>query len=115
VGVAPDGTEYLVEPGSPLQEGHAMVLYCAALGPVSPPVPEGAAAPLEPLSYTSNPVTLTIGGQEVPVLFAGLAPGFAGLYQVNALVPAGVEKGPEVPVVLTLAGQPSPVVTVPVQ
>ncbi len=115
VGVAPDGTQYLVEPGSPLQEGHAVVLYCAGLGPVSPPVPEGAAAPLEPLSYTSNPVTLTIGGQEAPVLFAGLAPGFAGLYQVNALVPAGVEKGPEVPVVLTLAGQPSPPVTLPVQ
>jgi uncharacterized protein (TIGR03437 family) len=78
-------------------------------------VPEGAAALLEPLSVTSNQVTLTIGGREATVLFAGLAPDFAGLYQVNALVPEGVEKDPEVPVLLTLAGQPSPVVTVPVQ
>jgi adhesin/invasin len=115
VGVAPDGTQYLVEQDSPLQEGHAVVLYCAGLGPVSPSVPEGAAAPLEPLSQTSNPVTLTIGGQQATVLFAGLAPGFAGLYQVNALVPAGVEKGPEVPVILSLAGQPSPPVTLPMQ
>ena len=115
VGVAPDGAQYLVEQDSPLQEGHAVVLYCAGLGPVSPSVPEGAAAPLEPLSQTSNPVTLTIGGQQATVLFAGLAPGFAGLYQVNALVPEGIEKGPEVPVVLTLAGQPSPPVTLPIQ
>jgi len=115
VGVAPDGAQYLVEQDSPLQEGHAVVLYCAGVGPVSPSVPEGAAAPLEPLSQTSNPVTLTIGGAEATVLFAGLAPGFARLYQVNALVPAGIEKGPEVPVILSLAGQPSPLVTLPVQ
>ena len=115
VGVAPDGTQYLVEPETPLQQGHAVVLYCAGLGPVSPPVPDGGQAPLEPLSWTSNPVTVTIGGQEARVLFSGLAPGFAGLYQVNALVPEGIEKGPEVPIILTLAGQSSPLVTLPVQ
>jgi hypothetical protein len=34
---------------------------------------------------------------------------------VNTLVPEGVEKGPDVPVVLALAGSASPVLTVPVQ
>ena len=32
-------------------------------------------------------VTATIEGQTASVVFAGLAPGFAGLYQVNILVP----------------------------
>jgi adhesin/invasin len=32
-------------------------------------------------------VTATVGGQPATVLFAGLAPGYAGLYQVNLVVP----------------------------
>jgi uncharacterized protein (TIGR03437 family) len=32
---------------------------------------------------------VTVDGADVPVTFSGLAPGFAGLYQVNINVPAG--------------------------
>ena len=34
-----------------------------------------------------------IGGQPAAVAFSGLAPGFAGLYQVNATVPPGLSAG----------------------
>jgi uncharacterized protein (TIGR03437 family) len=37
-----------------------------------------------------DPVTVTIGGVNAPVFFAGLIPGFTGLYQVNATVPTGI-------------------------
>ncbi len=47
--------------------------------------------------------------------FAGLAPGFVGLYQVNVEIPAGVEPGLEVPLVLFQNGVPSNTVTVAVQ
>jgi uncharacterized protein (TIGR03437 family) len=34
-----------------------------------------------------------VGGQAATVTFAGLAPGFAGLYQVNLTVPSGLTAG----------------------
>ena len=44
-----------------------------------------------------------------------MVPYCAGLGPVSPSVPEGIEKGPDVPVVLSLAGQPSPPVTLPVQ
>ena len=49
--------------------------------------------------------------------FVVLAPGFVGLYQVNAVVPAGVATG-AVPLVLTQNGiiaNPDRPITIPVQ
>jgi adhesin/invasin len=44
-------------------------------------------APTVSLSVVTAAVTATVGGQPATVLFAGLAPGYAGLYQVNLMVP----------------------------
>lgn len=61
--------------------------YFTGLGAVSPPIAAGVAASAIPLSNVPGPVTATIGNLPATVQFAGLAPGFAGLYQVNILVP----------------------------
>jgi uncharacterized protein (TIGR03437 family) len=100
----------LAQTGTPANAGETVVIYCTGLGAVTPAVPEGAPPPSSPLSNTLNPVTVTIGGQDAPVSFSGLTPGFPGLYQVNAVVPAGVP-GAAVPVVISVAGQTSPPVT----
>ena len=42
---------------------------------------------------TVLPVFARINGIEVTVLFAGAAPGFAGLNQVNVLLPRGLAAG----------------------
>ncbi len=40
-------------------------------------------------------VTATLNGSPVQILFSGLAPGFAGVYQVNLKLPASIAGGEE--------------------
>jgi adhesin/invasin len=104
------------DPANPAAAGDAIVIYTTGLGDVTPAIPAGAPAPLDALSPTSSPATVTIGGVDAPqVLFAGLAPGFTGLYQVNVVVPAGVAPGEAVPIIITVADRPGPPVTLAVQ
>lgn len=46
--------------------------------------------------------------------FAGLAPGFVGLFQINTQIPAGVQTG-SAPVQITVAGQASPAVPIAIR
>jgi uncharacterized protein (TIGR03437 family) len=93
-----------VDTSNPARANEVLVIYAAGLGEVNPPVSAGSAAVL---SMTVNPVTVTFGGQQAVVDFAGLAPGFAGLYQVNARVPSGLTPANDVPLQLAVAGQQS--------
>ena len=91
----------LVTQNSPAVAGETLVLYVTGLGSVSPAVPNGAAAPPSPLSYVTENVGVQIQDQDgnfypdtpVTPAFAGLTPGFAGLYQINFVVPSGVPSG----------------------
>jgi uncharacterized protein (TIGR03437 family) len=60
-------------------------------------------------------VTVTIGGVPATPSFAGLAPGWVGLYQVNVQVPANAPVGDAVPVALSVGGAVSNQVTIAVQ
>jgi uncharacterized protein (TIGR03437 family) len=115
IGVNSAGAQTIADPSNPVHAGDTIVIYCTGLGEVSPPVAAGSPAPLNVLSSTVNPVTVTIGGVTASVAFAGLTPASAGLYQVNAVVPAGVSAGDQVPVVLAAAGQQSQPVTISVR
>lgn len=91
----------LVTQNSPAAAGETLVLYVTGLGLVSPAVPNGVAAPPSPLSYVTEAVGVQIQDQDgnlypdtpVTPAFAGLTPGFAGLYQINFVVPRGVPSG----------------------
>jgi adhesin/invasin len=63
------------------------------------------------LRYAEN-VTATIGGQTAQVAFAGMAPGFAGLMQINIVVPEGVTPGDSVPLQIAVNGVASQAGTV---
>ena len=97
------------EPGTisnPAAPGEAVVVYATGLGPVSPAPLTGAPASASPLSLTSIPPVVAVGGIVAEVLFSGLAPGFVGLYQVNAVVPLDAPSG-DLDVVIQSDGQAS--------
>ena len=111
-----DASFQLVTAQNPAHPGDTIQIFATGLGETDPEVGSGEPAPS--FSTVSNPVTVTIGGIAAPVVFQGLAPGFVGLYQVNAVVPSGVAPGDAVPLVLTQNGivaNPDLPVTIPVQ
>ena len=57
---------------------------------------------------------MTIGGQTADVGFHGLAPGFAGLYQVNVTVPPGLSPG-NYPIAISIGGTTSKASQIQVQ
>ena len=65
-------------PANPLARGNALVIYCTGLGAVTK---SGQ------LSVASAPVTVVLNGTPLPASFAGLTPGYIGLYQVNVNIP----------------------------
>ena len=113
--VKPDGTQFLATPDTPASAGDAVVIFCTGLGAVDTVIAPGAASPSSPLAHTVTPATVTIGGLAAKVFFSGLTPGFYGLYQVNAIVPSGVETGPSVPVSIAVGVAASPALTLAIE
>jgi minor extracellular serine protease Vpr len=110
---AKGGEFYYASASAPAHAGDAIVLYCTGLGLVNPSATDGAAP--QQLSNTMSAPQLTVGGQSAPVSFAGLTPGFVGLYQVNAVVPLDAQTGTNVAVILTIDGQTSPLTTMAIE
>ncbi len=85
----------IVTPDNPAKVGETVSMFLTGLGEVSPALTEGAVPPNSPLSNAVLP-DIFIDGQQAKVLFAGLTPGLAGLYQVNMTIPTGVTTGESV-------------------
>jgi uncharacterized protein (TIGR03437 family) len=83
----------LVTTANPAQIGETVSVFATGLGAVNPTITAGTAGPSNPFSYTANTITADIGGVTATVLFAGLAPGLAALYQVNVTIPSGLTAG----------------------
>ena len=75
------------------RSGNTITIWATGLGQVSGAPAAGQPAPSDPLSRVSAPTTVTVGGSDAAVAFSGLAPGFAGLYQVNATLPQAAAAG----------------------
>jgi uncharacterized protein (TIGR03437 family) len=100
-------TGALVSASSPAKQGETVIVCCTGLGPVTPSVPTGSPAPTATLSTVVLPFAASVGGEPAVVDFAGLAPTFAGLYQINLEIPADVTTGTSVQLVISVNGYSS--------
>lgn len=107
----------LYTPQSPARPGDWVILYATGLGATKPPAGYGeiarGAAPLAQM----GDFRILLNGMPVEasrIAYAGLAPGFAGLYQVNLWLPDGTPPDPEIRIMASSVASP-PGVTLPVR
>lgn len=105
----------LIRPGNPAVRGKdVLVIYCTGLGATNPATPTGSLVAYPPLASTVGTVVATLGGQPLSVYYAAASPGFVGLYQVAASLPASVPAGMQT-LTLTVGGVTSNAVKIAVQ
>lgn len=75
------------ELGTPVQGGDILTILATGLGAGVETVPAGEAAPTDRVIGLKSRTRVLVGGVEVTPIFAGLAPGQAGVYQVNVQLP----------------------------
>jgi uncharacterized protein (TIGR03437 family) len=100
---------------NPARAGTVVQIFATGLGAVSPQVTPGTPASASPLSHTVKTPVVTIGGIPAELVYSGLAPGTAGVYQINARVPPGIQAGNAAPVQIQIGGTTSNTVTIAVQ
>jgi uncharacterized protein (TIGR03437 family) len=98
--------------GAPIHRGQVIQIYATGPGGLLTAVDDGTSAPSAPLVQTKSTPQVYIGGVEAQVQFSGLAPTFAGLWQINAFVPDKPFINGRVPVQVFIDGVDSNEVTI---
>lgn len=85
---------------NPAAKGSTIVLFGTGHGAVNPAMTAGQVTPSTNIPRLFAQTTVTIGGQAAQVAYTGPAPGLlAGVFQINAVIPAGASSG-NLPVVV---------------
>lgn len=91
---------------NPAKAGSTISAFLTGSGPVSQHLPDGVPTPESSKVFVTSSTAATIGNASAHVSFAGLAPTFVGLLQVNIDVPSDLASG-SYPLTVTIAGQKS--------
>lgn len=103
VGPTALGPEF--EPALP---GEIVSIYVTGLGLTNPPFAAGVLPPNDATgARPAPPVTVIIDGIQAEVQYAGTAPGFAGLYQINVVIPLTTNIGEVAITIISSGGGPA--------
>jgi uncharacterized protein (TIGR03437 family) len=102
---------------APAVPGEIIVMYAAGLGRTSPDTTAGQLATEAFPIYYASQFQVLFNGKACPpgsVLYVGLSPGFAGLYQINLVLPSNLTANPQIQI--SVGAQVSPIsIQLPVQ
>jgi uncharacterized protein (TIGR03437 family) len=93
----------------PAQPGEVVVLYAGGLGRTSPDVPSGHIVSVATSILYKSELRILVNGKPCPassIQYAGVAPDFAGLYQINLQLPSALPPNP--PIQMVIGTQASP-------
>jgi uncharacterized protein (TIGR03437 family) len=92
---------------NPLNAGAGVALFATGLGLTKP-----GSGPDSGLDVAVQQPTVTVANVNCTVTFAGAAPGYFGLDQINCIIPAGIAATASAPVVVTSGDRISNTATV---
>ncbi len=101
-----------VTPSNPIHLNEDVTILATGLGPTFPAVEAGAPAPADPPARVEDTPAVELGGVALPLYWAGLSPGTAGVYQILVRVPGYVPRGWDLPLTVRQGGASA---TVPVR
>ena len=84
---------------APAHAGATVVLYATGLGHTNPPWPSGVVAKSAANIAALASLRVLLNGTAIDpklLLYAGVTPGFSGLYQINFTLPANARANPEI-------------------
>ena len=96
----------LITSSNPLHSGDTVELYATGLG---------LTTPSNGLNAAVQQPTVTVGGVACPVVFAGAAPMYPGLDQINCTIPAGLVSSASAPVIITSGNRTSNTATLAIE
>jgi uncharacterized protein (TIGR03437 family) len=89
----------VVTPQNPARAGDYVILYATGLGETRPKIAPGQIPKTAAVLANMAAFGVFLNGEPVDranILYAGLAPGFAGLYQINLKLPDNAPRNPEI-------------------
>ncbi|HEY1340578.1 MAG TPA: hypothetical protein VGF59_23865, partial [Bryobacteraceae bacterium] len=113
-GVVQNSDYTLNGPDHPAKPGGTIIAYLTGSGPVAPQVGDGVPTPNAGFVRIQSDVSAQIGTASAKVDFAGLAPNFVGLVQMNIVVPDGLAAG-DYPLSVSVNGEMSNAGTISVR
>lgn len=90
-------------PTAPVPRGMAGFMYCTGLGAMTPAVADGAGGTDGAEHQASATPTVLVGGITAPLAYAGQAPGYPGVCQINITIPQNAPTGDAVPLQIQTA------------
>ena len=88
----------VVNAANPALPGETVLVYLTGMGAVTPSVADGAIPGASNINAT--PLSVYVADVSVTPSYAGLAPGFPGLYQMNVMIPTAISVTGPVPLAI---------------